>query len=370
MGALGCRADCTLDVAGCSAPAGCGNGQLDPGEPCDGSLLGGATCASVVVKATGGELACTPQCVLDVSGCHRCGDGAVNPGEECDDGNVNDLDACTTACARTTCGDGIVQAGEQCDDGAASNGDTSPCSSDCQANCQGPDDHLHPTTAHCYRRLDPPVSWYQARAACQKLGSGYDLAALESQAEIDFVLGFTTVRVWTGGNDLRTEGTFVWATGEPWTYVDKTPPWKHYEPDNTDGNEHCVTLWPDGLDSGTPALFDLPCHTFRVASLCERVPASAPRCRDGKVTGTEACDDGNAADQDGCTNACQTGVCGDGTVGPDEECDGAGAETLTCTVLCRRPGCGDGIVQDERDETCDDGNALPGDGCSPLCLKE
>jgi len=52
-----------------AAPApGCGNGQLDPGEACDGSDLGGATCQDLL-DFTGGTLACTARCQLDSSGC-------------------------------------------------------------------------------------------------------------------------------------------------------------------------------------------------------------------------------------------------------------------------------------------------------------
>jgi cysteine-rich repeat protein len=47
-----------------------------------------------------------------------CGDGNVDPGEECDDANMDDTDACTSACSNAACGDGFVQAGvETCDDG-------------------------------------------------------------------------------------------------------------------------------------------------------------------------------------------------------------------------------------------------------------
>lgn len=45
----------------------CGNGAVDPGEECDGTHLGGATCASL--GHAGGNLTCTPGCKLDTSGC-------------------------------------------------------------------------------------------------------------------------------------------------------------------------------------------------------------------------------------------------------------------------------------------------------------
>jgi cysteine-rich repeat protein len=55
----------------------CGDGNVDPGEECDG----GDNCAD--------------DCTLPPF----CGDGNVDPGEECDDGNSTDGDGCSAACA-------------------------------------------------------------------------------------------------------------------------------------------------------------------------------------------------------------------------------------------------------------------------------
>jgi len=61
-------------------------------------------------------------------------------------------------------------------------------------------------------------------------------------------------------------------------------------------------------------------------------------CGDGIIAGSEACDDGNLVDGDGCDSNC----------------------TIT--------GCGNGIVT--AGETCDDGNADSGDCCSNVCVFE
>lgn len=56
-------------------------------------------------------------------------------------------------------------------------------------------------------------------------------------------------------------------------------------------------------------------------------------------------------------------LCGDGVVGPGEECEGPAG----CDALCQRiPTCGDGSV--DAPETCDDGNVASGDGCGATCL--
>ena len=46
---------------------GCGNGILEAPEQCDGDDFGGQTCASNGFEQ--GQLACTPECQLDTSGC-------------------------------------------------------------------------------------------------------------------------------------------------------------------------------------------------------------------------------------------------------------------------------------------------------------
>ena len=65
-GALACDS-CQFDVLNCSngAPSSnaiCGDNTKDAGEVCDGSDLGGATCASVDEQFTGGSLTCKADC--------------------------------------------------------------------------------------------------------------------------------------------------------------------------------------------------------------------------------------------------------------------------------------------------------------------
>ncbi|MBZ0119809.1 MAG: DUF4215 domain-containing protein [Sandaracinaceae bacterium] len=72
-----------------------------------------------------------------------CGDGILVTGEGCDDGNTNDMDGCSSACAveagygctgtpsvcTPLCGNGTLNTGEGCDDGNTNNMDG--CSSAC-----------------------------------------------------------------------------------------------------------------------------------------------------------------------------------------------------------------------------------------------
>jgi len=123
-------------------------------------------------------------------------------------------------------------------------------------------------------------------------------------------------------------------------------------------------------------------------------------CGDGVINQpSEECDDGNNIDNDGCSAICII-ECGDGTVGPNEECDPPGVvnSVLNCTANCTLTGCGDGTIDpgeeceppntifcdstcqripicgdghlDSPPEECDDGNIISGDGCTNLCIIE
>ena len=153
-----------------------------------------------------------------------------------------------------------------------------------------------------------------------------------------------------------------------------------------------------------------------------------PRCGDGKLKDGEQCDDGNNDNDDGCSDACtiESGWrcpivgqpcakenCGDEIVQDDEQCDDAypadygegycasncrwahfcgdgfrdeidilngeqcdSGKTDTsndyngCSATCQRVNyCGDGKIF-TLVENCDDGNDIPGDGCSDTCQQE
>lgn len=84
-------------------------------------------------------------------------------------------------------------------------------------------------------------------------------------------------------------------------------------------------------------------------SACATPP---PVCGDGIKSGTEACDDGNLTNGDGCSSTCQ--------VEPGFACAG---NPSVCAPIC-----GDGIRSGA--EACDDGNLSNGDGCSSTCQVE
>ena len=130
----GCRV--FMDIPDAPVEDACNlDGVRDPGETCDGTDLGDATCESE--RFYGGALGCTDSCELDTTGCEGfCGDDARQDGHEaCDGTDFGDTTceslgftggtlACTDACALDTlgctgeqpaCGDGVLGVSEVCD---------------------------------------------------------------------------------------------------------------------------------------------------------------------------------------------------------------------------------------------------------------
>jgi hypothetical protein len=116
----------------------CGDGVINGVEACDGIALAGKTCADF---GGSGDLACTADCMYDMTGCSSfCGNGHVDEGEDCDGSDFNNLSctdfgfysgtlSCTSTCKANLgmcsgkCGDGQINGFEQCD-GTNLNGQT------------------------------------------------------------------------------------------------------------------------------------------------------------------------------------------------------------------------------------------------------
>ena len=105
------------------------------------------------------------------------------------------------------------------------------------------------------------------------------------------------------------------------------------------------------------------------AGVCLAAGGDRAVCGNGVVDEGEACDDGNAEDNDACSNACVVARCGDGVVRTDlapadseyEQCDdGNQDDTDACTNARQNGRCGDGIVRADADEgeSRDDGNEI------------
>ena len=306
----GCRRDCALPS--------CGDGVVQEGEECDdGNLSDADACLTTCLEATCGDgfvqedeeecddgntsdadgcvegckratcgdgfvwsnvEACDDGNTDDTDGCTgacelaRCGDGLMQEdAEECDDGNQDNTDACLTTCLEATCGDGFVQEDEEeCDDGNTLAGDW--CDGDCQKECA---DGLLGDAArlgaggNCYLFFETPLSWEDARAACNVIGSY--LVSIADESENDEVDSLFTPdpddiaadEAWIGLTDQYGEGTFLWAEGVG-QYRSLT--WESWDTDQPDDNDvegaDCASLAEGGLWS------DQDCTEAR-AYVCE-----------------------------------------------------------------------------------------------------
>lgn len=95
-----------------------------------------------------------------------------------------------------------------------------------------------------------------------------------------------------------------------------------------------------------------PCAVADASKAACKLVASGPACGDGVINQpSEQCDDGNSIPGDGCSGTCK--------LEPYFTCPTAGQPCVSTIV------CGDGVVGPG--EACDDGNTKSGDGCSSTC---
>ena len=89
------------------------------------------------------------------------------------------------------------------------------------------------------------MNWEQAEEFAADLGG--HLVTINDQAENEWLRrrfsdwnGNSSIRFWTGLNDIEAEGEFVWSSGEPVEFTN----WGFNHPTN-DTNSNAAYLWPD-----------------------------------------------------------------------------------------------------------------------------
>jgi cysteine-rich repeat protein len=339
----------------------CGDGLVGQGEECDLGDAANSDDAQASGCSTSCELNEGWRCPGGADSCDEpevvCGDGIVIESEEiCDAGTSNGMTACgcNGNCeypdSTTTCDDGsFCTAGDRCDgSGTCQSGQSSPCALGADACREGSD-----TCDECLSNTD---------CADGTLCNGAETC----DGELGVCVAGTPVEC-TGDLlcDAQT-GDCACPSGE----AEVEP--GVCEPIECDTNADCL--------DGNVCNGDETCNTS--TGQCE---AGTPlECGDGLAcNGIETCDA-----SDGCLSGtpvecgqgfeCQEpsgeceSLCGNGELDGDEACDSGPANSDTepnaCRTDCTLPSCGDGVEDDGED--CDDGNGVPGDGCSANCLIE
>ena len=101
---------------------------------------------------------------------------------------------------------------------------------------------------NCYNFVDSIGSWALGEAECNDQswqGVQGHLASIHSKEENDFVARLANFqRVWIGGTDIQSEGSWTWSDGSVMSYLN----WSPNNPNNQGGTEHCMditTAWND-----------------------------------------------------------------------------------------------------------------------------
>jgi len=127
------------------------------------------------------------------------------------------------------------------------------------------------------------------------------------------------------------------------------------------GRYRAISLQPGSLTDAITALdfmkMKIIILDLRNKVVEKRLIITKPGCGDGKYDsslGTEACDDGNFINGDGCDQNC--------IVEANWKCTNVEGQKSVCLYVA----CGNGVI--DTGEECDDGNYVDGDGCTSCAI--
>jgi len=329
-GVLSCRSDCTYNLSDCGGS--CGDGVVETGfnEQCDAENLGGATCESLGFR--GGTLACSDECHFDTSACEStCGNGTLDAWELCD---------------------GALLGGASCQSLGYSGGALA-----CRSDCTYDETPCQTACGNALLETGEACDGNKLRGlTCEALGyeSGTLACDPDCTLDLDGCAGTSTC-----GNG---------AIDAPETC------------DGADlGGATCVSSGYQGgvLSCGLDCRLDFSrcvgatCGNGQVdtGETCEPTAPFGTTCRDlGFLGGTLTCSTSCQWNTLGCNNI---DLCGNGRADPGEACDGSDLNGRTCvtegfytgSVTCNADCsvntaacagfCGDGTLDDAHGEACD-----------------
>jgi cysteine-rich repeat protein len=311
-----------------------------------------------------------------------CGDGTVDDGESCDDGGANGTTecGCTSSCeyvaASEPCGSqepGVCDEPDICDGAGACDPNPTPeggaCGSGEDTDCTDADSCDQFGNCVSNDEGDGVACGDQSDTDCTDPDTCSGGECAPNHQAPDSPCGDSTDSECSDPDTCDTSGVCVPNHATPGTGCGDDGDGDCSNPDQCDGSGACA---PNDEPDGTSCADDEFCDGAEICMDAECVDAAVP-CADGEfcdedgelctgvcgngiVTGDEACDDENDADDDGCSGcAIDIGwVCGD-----DEPIDG---------VSDCYQSCGDGDL--DLYESCDDDNVDPGDGCTGNCQVE
>ena len=368
--------DQTVSPAVCEPAGLCGNGLIETAEGCDDGNTATNDGCNAFCQIENGAGVCTidAQCLSNICNtttgvCDpnpNCGNGSLENlfGESCDDSNIMGGDGCSENCliedtqgpctantdcvggicdptsntceSADLCGNGVIESGEGCDDGGVVSGDG--CSSACLIEdnlgvCASDSDCVSNTcdTAIGICGVNPScgngILEVNLGEACDDGNIlGGDGCSENCLVEDDFMTPCSTDAQCVGGTCDLSAGVCA---------------------PSCDDNAQCL--------SGA-------CNA--VTGVCNVID----RCGNSLVETAEGCDDGNVASNDGCNSSCRIED-GLGTCLLDDDCASNSCDPLT-NICDPNTLCGDGNIDTAFGESCDDGDAMGGDGCSENCLIE
>ncbi|MBQ9818120.1 MAG: hypothetical protein IJM59_11755 [Proteobacteria bacterium] len=412
-GTLKCAANCAnFDISGCSAPASCGNNQIENGEVCDSQRLNDQRCDTFIGKGSTGTLKCNKTCSgYDSTGCKgnaNCGNNKIDSGEVCDNtkfngktcesevgkgsrGSLRCINDCKTidysSCsAASLCNNGKVDthAGEVCDGtdlnaetcesivGKGSKG-TLKCGSDCLffdiSGCS-PSEYCGDGKIQSNEKCD--LNNVAGRTCEDLVGTGSYGTLLCKKDCMDYDTSNCTPEDTCGDNAIEDDEKCDGDMLNGWTCEKQVGP-------GSTGTPKCNATC-SGFENGTCT----PASTCGNGNLDTGEDCDKTKFKDGVTScktynsklytsGTLKCTPQCTIDISGCKGT-TAAVCGNGTIEAGEVCDKTQFNGATCQSMLGKPNatgtlkcssdcktilttdcnyCGDGKLNGDASEDCD-----------------